>query len=155
MRLTLTNGSPACVLASALGTLARKGVRRARLVQTRLNAMTMEYESFQYSREEAEKLLGTADSQIIARVLVGIIFGIDDKLWIQNTLISYIHFNDYDVANNAIVGLEDLVRFNENLDIPKIEAALRSVVQGPHRTTADEALAGIKEFMDRRRASKR
>jgi hypothetical protein len=88
----------------------------------------MEYQELNYSsKNEIENLLSSDDRDDKINALVGMVNGVNDRIWVQNKLLIFVHDEDFWVAKNAITGLGDLARIYKELDILKVKAALKSV----------------------------
>jgi len=111
----------------------------------------MEYEHLSYSnRAEVEVMLRSENEELISKALVGIVFGSIDRIWVRDTLMAHVNHPDFWVANNAIVGLEELVLFNPSIDIEPIVECLKTVKADKHLSQAKSTIKGIRELWRRR-----
>ena len=110
----------------------------------------MEYERVYYNdKEEIISLLSGSDVEIKRKVIAGMVFGIKDREWVRDILNEYILHEDYWVANNAIIGIQELVRNNPTVDVTSSILLLKEVRSEDLADTVDDTLEAIKEFKSR------
>jgi hypothetical protein len=89
----------------------------------------MKYEYLIYDdKDKVDALLNSNDSEIISKVIVGMINGIEDYDWLEERLFRLINNNDFWVKLNAIKGFSDLARIHKSkIDKNNIQEKLRNL----------------------------
>jgi hypothetical protein len=89
----------------------------------------MKYEHLIYDDKDiVDALLNSNDSEIISKVIVGMINGIEDYDWLEERLFRLINNGDFWVRLNAIKGFSDLARIHKSkIDKNNIQEKLRNL----------------------------
>lgn len=99
------------------------------------------------SKSEIEMYLLSNDNDKKIHALVRMVDDVGDPEWIQKTLLSYIHDQDFWVAKNAIVGLGDLARVHGKIDLEKVSSELRKIQNERLQGSVDDVFDDFEVFL--------
>ena len=88
----------------------------------------MEYKNFNYSnKSQIEELLLSEDLNVIISSIIGMINGVNDRVWVQNKLLELSVNSNFWIAKNAITGIGDLARLYGKLDKKKVDLVISGI----------------------------
>ncbi|MFY7730153.1 MAG: hypothetical protein ACOVRN_11605 [Flavobacterium sp.] len=108
----------------------------------------MNYERFCFEDKEVVIfLLNSGEQQKIVSAIVGAINGIEDRQWLEDICMGYIHHNDYWIAKAALNGLGDIARIYKTINLEKLNKEITKISNDALKPVINDLKTDLKMFL--------